>query len=143
MEIFGLTYVSSAHGLYDQEIYRDVAVRSQPFNADHAITGILLVYNETIIQFLEGPKSEVWDLYRRIEQDSRHRNPILISTNDLDEREFPDWSMGYQEITELADPKYLFSLNLKSLGMHFPRNASKVTDALLDSFKRSSGMIWE
>jgi len=141
MNIFSLTYVSSASGLYDTDTYRNIALHSQAFNGARSITGMLLIYNETIIQFLEGPEVEVSALYRRIEVDNRHQSPILISTRQRDAREFPDWSMGYQEVSKLTDPKYIFSLNQQTLGLHFPAHISGATEALKSSFTRSSGLI--
>ena len=140
MRIFSLTYVSSASGLYRPEIFRDIALHSAHFNQAHSITGMLLVYNETVIQFLEGPEVEVKQLYHKIERDKRHKGSIVVSTRSLDSREFPEWSMGYQEIIDISDPKFIFGLDSKALDMHFPKNTSGTTEALLSSFKRSSGL---
>lgn len=140
MTIFSLTYVSSASGLYSPENYKNIALSSAKYNKYRSITGMLLIYNETIIQFLEGPEVEVKQLYHKIEQDPRHKGPIVVSTRELEAREFPDWSMGYREIIDLNDPKCIFSLDLKALSGRFPEHVSGTTGALLNSFKRSSGL---
>ena len=141
MDVFSLTYVSSASGLYSCDIYRDIALTAHKYNSDHDITGMLLVFNETIIQFLEGPEAEIEDLYKKIENDPRHKGPIVVSTRHLTTREFPQWSMGYKELLETDDPKFIFSLDPETLNNHFPVHISGTTDALLNSFKRSSGLI--
>jgi hypothetical protein len=140
MTIFSLVYVSSASGLFDKDVYRQIAIDARTFNESKSITGMLLVYNETIIQFLEGPEFEVSELYRRIEKDVRHKNPILISTRETDQREFLHWSMGYKESISISDPKYLFNLDAQTIGLHFPQNISEISKALLATFKRSSGL---
>ncbi len=141
MEIFSLTYVSSACGLYSRDIYHGIALDSHSYNSDHGITGMLLVFNETIIQFLEGAEVEVRKLYEKIELDPRHKGAIVVSTRQMAAREFPEWSMGYQEIVDRDDPKFLFSLDAQSLRSHFPTHISGTTDALLNSFERSSGLV--
>lgn len=141
MDIFSLTYVSSASGLYDRDIYRDIAVSSHDFNTEHGITGMLLVFNETIMQFLEGAEAQVLQLYQKIENDRRHKGPIVVSQRHQANREFSEWSMGYREVIELNDPGFIFSLDAKALDTHFPKQISGTTDALLSSFKRSSGLV--
>lgn len=141
MDIFSLTYVSSASGLYSKEIYREIALSSHAFNTAHGITGMLLVFNETIIQFLEGPEVEVNPLYKKIENDRRHKGPIIVSTRTLDNREFPEWSMGFKELIEIDDPNFIFNLDAQTLGSHFPAHVSGTTDALVSSFMRSSGLV--
>jgi len=140
MDIFSLTYVSSASGLYDKDIYRNIALQSRAHNEARSITGMLLVYNETIIQILEGYEQEVRGIYARIEQDKRHKSPIVISTRKLPTREFPDWSMGYKEMVEMNDPGFLFYLNHRSLQLHVPQNISSVSNSLIQSFARGSGL---
>lgn len=141
MSIFSLAYVSSASGLYEKNLYRDIAIKARAFNASRSITGMLLVHNETIIQFMEGPEVEVSDLYRRIEKDTRHKGPILVSTRHLDGREFPDWSMGYQESVVQSDPNFVFNLDQKTIRLHFPKLSSETSIALLNSYMRSSGLL--
>lgn len=140
VKIFSLVYVSSASGLYDKDVYKDIALKSDLHNRDHGITGMLLIYNETIIQFLEGHEIEVKTLYSRIEKDTRHKGPIVVSTRDLDAREFSEWSMGYKEPIDIQDPNFIFSLDLKTLERHFPEFSSSTTQALISSFKSSSGL---
>lgn len=141
MDIFSLTYVSSASGLYSRDIYRDIAIWSQAYNRSHGITGMLLVFNDTIMQFLEGPEVEVKSLYKKIERDSRHKGPIIVSTRTLDSREFPEWSMGFKERIDIKDPKFIFNLDAQTLTSHFPAHVSGTTNALLSSFQRSSGLV--
>lgn len=141
MDIFSLTYVSSASELYSKDIYRDIALSSRAFNESHGITGMLLVFNETVMQFLEGPEIAIKALYQKIEADTRHKGPVIVSTRILDKREFPDWSMGYKELVDINDPSFIFNLDHQTLRQHFPEFVSGTTGALVNSFQRSSGMV--
>ncbi len=140
MDIYSLIYVSSVSGLYSKDIFREIALSSQAYNSAHSITGMLLVFNETVMQFLEGSEPEVAVLYRKIEQDSRHKGPIVVSTCTLKAREFPHWSMGFKETPGLEDPNFIFRLDQNTLNLRFPVQISRTTNALLSSFKRSSGL---
>ena len=138
--IYSLTYVSSASGVYDKDTYRDIGSRAAEFNRERNITGMLLVYNETIIQFLEGSQSDLEELYGYISEYDQHKNMLLMSRGPKDKREFPQWSMGYEEAVSETDGDFLFRLDNQSLTSRFPESASKTTTALLNGFKRSSGL---
>ena len=140
MSIYSLTYVSSVSGMYKKDIFRDIALNSHAYNSSHGITGMLLVFNETVMQFLEGPKDEVVALYDKIENDRRHKGPIVVSTRTMDAREFPHWSMGYKERPNAEERNFIFNLDKNTFDLHVPLNMSGISSALLSSFKRSSGL---
>ena len=50
---------------------------------------------EGFIQALEGPEDAVEAILHRIGQDPRHRGMQLILSYDDENREFPDWNMGF------------------------------------------------
>ena len=141
MNIFSLVYVSSASGLYDKDVYRDIALRSGEYNQSRSITGMLLLYNETVIQFLEGSEDEVEALYARIEVDERHKNPIVLSRRNIGKREFPEWTMGYEEVVTPPDAGVLFTLTAQSLKQRIPSYISSRSQALINGFSRSSALV--
>ncbi len=61
---------------------------------------MLLYAGGHFIQTLEGPAAAVDATYAAIERDRRHRNLIVALREDVDERVFPDWSMGFEVLTE-------------------------------------------
>ncbi len=63
-------------------------------NARVGVTGFLMFDGEYFAQALEGTRSAVTHTYNRIAGDLRHVNMHLISCLDVNERLFPDWSMG-------------------------------------------------
>ncbi len=140
MSVFSLTYMSSAFGLYDWDVYRQIAISSHVYNKKNAITGTLLIFNDSITQFLEGPEKEVRRLFSRIKKDKRHKNVMVISERFLEKREFPVWTMGYQEIVGKDDPKYIFKLNRENFELYIPSQISGTTKSILNSFSRASGL---
>jgi Sensors of blue-light using FAD len=68
---------------------------SRVSNARDDITGVLLLNQDNFLQLLEGSRPKVTDLFCRIAADPRHANIMLIAVHDVQERDFPDWTMGY------------------------------------------------
>lgn len=61
------------------------------------ITGLLMFNGKRFLQVLEGPPAAISATYARIAADRRHRAPVLLARKQIAEREFGDWSMGYQD----------------------------------------------
>ncbi len=137
---YQLIYASSAAGLYSPEVYREIASKAAKFNATVGISGLLLMYNETIIQVLEGPQDAVLSLYAKIEIDPRHKSPIKLSGEFIKQREFSQWSMGYEETVDPNEPDFLFQLRHRDLDQKLPETICARTASLLTSFKKSSGL---
>ena len=90
-----LTYLSHARTpLLDEELV-SLLRRARQFNEQHEITGMLLHKNEVFIQSLEGPEKAVLSLYRKIVQDKRHHQVVLLGVGHIEERNFSNWSMGF------------------------------------------------
>jgi hypothetical protein len=76
------------------EIQR-VSIRN---NALNHITGILLYADGNFVQFLEGQRSDILDLFDTICLDSRHENVRLIYERPADRRHFGDWDMAMLDL---------------------------------------------
>ncbi|WP_352311685.1 BLUF domain-containing protein, partial [Psychrobacter sp. W2-37-MNA-CIBAN-0211] len=59
----------------------------------HGITGTLCYGNGHFLQCIEGKKSEVFDLQKRIFADSRHKNIEVLLLRVINQRSFVDWRM--------------------------------------------------
>lgn len=66
---------------------------AQKHNDSKDITGLLAFGEDRFLQCLEGERSTVNELYLKIARDPRHRNPMLLSVREIEEREFSSWSM--------------------------------------------------
>lgn len=52
------------------------------------------------MQALEGEEAVVRDLFARISKDTRHHHVLTLAANEVPARQFPDWSMGFQNLCE-------------------------------------------
>jgi hypothetical protein len=94
-ELWRLAYVSQAsHDLSDPELIDllDVAKR---LNQRDCITGALAYHDQRFLQILEGSRIAVHDVFSRICRDLRNSDQIVILSEPIVERAFPDWSMGW------------------------------------------------
>jgi hypothetical protein len=89
MALYRLVYASTSLLSDDQDIARqqiaDILSSSRRNNAADDITGALLFSETNFAQVLEGPRAAVERLYEI----------ILLLTEPLAARQFPQWSMAY------------------------------------------------
>jgi hypothetical protein len=98
MKLYFLVYVSRAsHALSDEQLLNILEV-SRANNQRDDITGLLLYKEERFMQLLEGPETSVCAAYARIARDSRHQDPTILLEGETAERDFPDWTMGFQSL---------------------------------------------
>ncbi|MFD2933757.1 BLUF domain-containing protein [Spirosoma flavum] len=94
-----IVYISSA--FLSEEELNLIMYQSQKKNRALGITGVLLYFNGSIIEVLEGPEEKVEALYEVISQDSRHTQLIQLYANPIERRSFPNWFMGYKTISAI------------------------------------------
>lgn len=102
MSIHQVFYVSNAneHLTGDQDIQKIVAA-AREYNPKNQITGVLMFRGGIFLQLIEGAQDKVEALFKKINEDPRHSNVILLFERETDERMFPDWSMGYKKLGDL------------------------------------------
>jgi hypothetical protein len=69
--------------------------RAQVANQVRDLTGALAFSHRAYLQALEGARETVCELYTRLARDTRHRRLVLLACEDITERAFADWSMGF------------------------------------------------
>jgi hypothetical protein len=90
MSFLQLVYVSSATQSHSAaEIVRGTA-SGHDTNALNGVTGILLNYNDNILQVLEGPSADVEEMLARTRADVQHRGMLILQDETVDDRQFPD-----------------------------------------------------
>ena len=99
--IYQLMYASSAKKGLEEEDLQDILAVSRLNNAPLDITGLLLYHDGNFIQVLEGPKRAVQGTYDRIVQDGRHLAIQTLLIREVENRLFPDWTMGYKRISDV------------------------------------------
>jgi hypothetical protein len=91
-----LLYASRSDREIDDALVASILERSQKYNLDHGITGILCTYSQgnVFLQVLEGGRAAVNTLYATIVRDPRHRDVTLLDYAEITERRFAGWRMG-------------------------------------------------
>ena len=100
--MLSLTYVSSATEPMPEPKLVELLETIRPKNQARAVTGMLLYSGGNFIQVLEGPADAVRATYAEITTDPRHRGQIVVLEEEIEERAFPEWSMGFRNIGEVA-----------------------------------------
>ena len=94
-----IIYTSTATELMPEEELKALLETARNNNTAHNISGMLLYSNGVFLQVLEGDNKDDLDhLYRHIEQDERHHSIIRLIGGKTDQRQFPDWSMGFHSL---------------------------------------------
>ena len=90
-----LVYVSSItlSTRLKASIFDEVEGHARDHNEQHGITGTLCYGNGHFLQCIEGKKSNVLALQKRIFADSRHKNVQVLLLRVIDQRSFADWRM--------------------------------------------------
>ncbi len=86
-------------GLQEEDLVKILA-NSRYNNKQHAISGVLLYFNNSFLQILEGERNDLELLYSKIEIDRRHNHSKIISAGAINERMFGDWSMSFKSLSE-------------------------------------------
>lgn len=101
MELVHLIYSSAAK---DTELSEDdlntILEKSRKNNESNNVSGVLLYESGTFFQVLEGDRAKVDSVYRTIVRDSRHINVTKIIEEEIEERTFGEWTMGYPTVTK-------------------------------------------
>lgn len=96
-----LMYASRAADSVDHEALLAILRKSKAENSANGITGVLCFSGGIFLQLLEGGRQQVNTLYNRIAADSRHRDVVLLSYEEIGERRFAGWSMGQVNLSRL------------------------------------------
>ncbi len=79
----------------DRKVEIDAILQdSRAKNVDRDITGALLVWQDYVVQTLEGDESVVRGLYEKIAVDDRHEAVTLLEAQPIEKRNFARWSMA-------------------------------------------------
>jgi hypothetical protein len=100
VKCYFLIYVSIASDDVAPETLLELLRVSRENNARDDITGLLLYKERRFMQLLEGPETAVCATYGRIARDPRHRDAAVLLEGETAERDFADWSMGFQNLDE-------------------------------------------
>jgi acylphosphatase len=97
--IFQILYLSSARPELTEDELLKILYESQQRNSERGITGLLLHSDGNIIQVIEGEKTAVESLFEKIERDTRHHQIMVLSRKFVEQRDFPEYKMGFKLAT--------------------------------------------
>jgi hypothetical protein len=104
-------------------------------NKRHGVTGALLIWNEHVVQTLEGDESTVRDLYRTIHGDPRHEQVEVLETLEATERVFGRWSMARVGDEDEPDIPLLMDRDKGGITPAARRATTPEQDAVLDTMR--------
>ena len=110
-----LFYISTMREGLGEADFKDILSAARRNNRRLNITGLLIAKATQFAQALEGEESVVLSLYDHILKDDRHGGVVKIMCEEVEERIFPNWEMGFRDLAEikdlqeidLRDPKYV------------------------------------
>lgn len=102
--LYQLAYCSILKQEMDEGAVRAMVAQAQRNNLANNITGMLMVEQGLVIQWLEGTKTTVRALWAKLQDDPRHHCIVeLLHRNYAQERLFPDWAMHRTTRQEMLD----------------------------------------
>ncbi len=136
-----LMYASRAADSVNQNELVAILKKSKANNPPVGITGVLCFSAGIFLQVLEGGRTPVSALYNKIANDPRHRDVVLLSFEEVDERHFAGWSMGRANLSRLNPAlvmKYSESALLDPYAV-----SGKMSMALFNEMVASAAIICE
>lgn len=95
LKLLGLTYVSRAKIFFNDISLEKLASDAAKKNKSNHITGYLYFGKGLFIQYIEGPSSNVQQLFSNIKKDNRNEVLNVLIQNQLPGRKFPNWNMKW------------------------------------------------
>ena len=102
--LYSLVYVSSARNIFSKSELETLLLEVRTRNREQGITGILLHHAGNFIQLLEGPRTALMSTYARIKASTRHADILELVNEEVQEREFTEWSMAF---SQASAPEFL------------------------------------
>ncbi|MBD5779033.1 BLUF domain-containing protein [Pelagicoccus sp. NFK12] len=139
MPLVQIAYASSAAEPFTKEELVELLKKSRQKNQERGITGLLLYKEGNFLQILEGESPIIRETLQRIEADPRHRGFLTIFKRNVEEREFPDWSMAFRNLNDPEIdriPGYNEFLNLKFDPESLQEDSSSV-ERLIGTFAKA------
>jgi hypothetical protein len=102
--LYALVYTSVATVAFVESHLDALLASSRAANLANSVTGILLYRSGRFVQYLEGSRSTLTALMASIAADPRHSSVDILVEGTAASRQFEDWTMGYERLTEASDP---------------------------------------
>lgn len=129
-----VTYLSRATAPLSADALLALLSQCHRNNTASGLTGMLLFGNGTFLQAIEGEEAAVDALLDRIAKDPRHTDLKILRREAITTRQFADWSMGFERVTDgtLATTPGLRDLGLRNFNPEFLATSDAVIESLLE-----------
>jgi hypothetical protein len=130
--LYRLVYTSFRKPNCDEKEIENILDSCKKNNPNRNITGVLLHSDKRFIQYIEGSKDEVQELYELIKDDPRHTSVNQRNFEPIDERIFPSWEMGYKDVDQIQFDTEASNINQKAFNrlikgeLDFDDNAMRI-----------------
>ena len=101
--LISLVYLSAATVWFSNQDLTDLLAKARENNTKLGVSGMLLFKEGNFLQVLEGESSTVIALFKKISKDPRHRKVVALSQAPIHQKDFPDWSMGFKDLSATAE----------------------------------------
>jgi len=98
-----LIYISRSVGPQTTTVTTQILETARRYNKAHNLTGVLCQGRGLYVPVLEGDRSVVNGLYRRIVADNRHDHTEIVHFGEIESRQFKEWSMALVHLS-IDDP---------------------------------------
>jgi hypothetical protein len=95
-----LLYVSQPVGPVTTTVTTSILEKSNTYNSEKNITGVLCQGSGLWMQVLEGERHQVNVLYARIMASRHHHHIELLSMEEISHRQFGQWSMALVHLSK-------------------------------------------
>ena len=100
--MYYIIYLSTGTKQFTEDDLTVILSKSVANNTRDNVTGVMLYHEGNFIQLLEGEKEAIFDTFKRINNDDRHTAISTIASGESNQRNFPDWAMGFKSINAEA-----------------------------------------
>ena len=106
-------------------------------NQRRQVTGLLLYANGTFLQTIEGEDAVIDTLLQSICKDERHAEIQMLNRKEIPERQYSEWSMGFDEISDesLKDVEGLRNFGAVDFTFENLSDNAAVVDSLLQHYR--------
>ncbi|MFT7556700.1 MAG: hypothetical protein ACI9LO_003030 [Planctomycetota bacterium] len=99
-QLQNIVYVSTQARELDDSDIEYLLKKARERNLEYNITGLLLLCHGCFMQYIEGEKTALNEIYKIILEDKTHRHIIECLNEEIDKREFSEWSMAYSKVEQ-------------------------------------------
>ena len=128
-DLYRLVYTSGRMKNCDDQEIQNILQACKRNNPSKNITGVLIHTDKRFIQVLEGKEQDILDVFEKVKKDPRHAGVSLRALNAVKTRAFPNWHMGYKDI---STEKLKYDTSISSVDLDQYQSILSGKDAIED-----------